>query len=74
MAPQFRHYDAAAVEAALTYPRLIEALRAAFREGAVAPVRHHHEVEVPGGRPNTLLLMPAWQPGRPAPSRSRMAS
>jgi alanine dehydrogenase len=42
---------------------LVERLREAFREGALAPLRHHHTVPAPGGE-GTLLLMPAWQPGR----------
>lgn len=49
-----------AVDQALTYPVLIETLRAAFKAGAVQPVRHHHHVERPDGAANTLLLMPAW--------------
>ena len=52
-----RTLDAAATEAALPFPALIEALRTAFREGAEAPLRHHHTL--PDGA--TLLLMPAWQ-------------
>jgi alanine dehydrogenase len=59
--PEF--LDAAAVEAALPYPDLIEALRRAFIDGIEAPVRHHHAIPVPDGSANTLLLMPAWQPG-----------
>jgi ornithine cyclodeaminase len=43
-----------------TFPDLIEALRAAFRRGAVIPVRHHHAVEIAGESAATLLLMPAW--------------
>ena len=43
-----------------TYPELIEALRAAFRRGAVLPVRHHHPMARPGEPAATLLLMPAW--------------
>jgi ornithine cyclodeaminase len=42
---------------------LLECLRDAFREGGEAPLRHHHAVPAPGGA-GTLLLMPAWQPGR----------
>jgi ornithine cyclodeaminase len=34
-----------------------------FAGPCVAPVRHHHDVEVPGERHATLLLMPAWVPG-----------
>jgi alanine dehydrogenase len=42
---------------------LVERLREAFRDGATAPLRHHHALPVPGGE-GTLLLMPAWQDGR----------
>jgi ornithine cyclodeaminase/alanine dehydrogenase-like protein (mu-crystallin family) len=52
--------DAAGVDAALTFPGLVETLREAFRAGAVQPVRHHHTVERPTGAASTLLLMPAW--------------
>ena len=54
-----RIISAAEVEAALDWEALNEALRQIFRRGAVAPVRHHHEV----GEGGTLLLMPAWQVG-----------
>ena len=47
------------IAAALAYPALVEALRAAFASGIAAPVRHHHTVPQPG-RDATLLLMPAW--------------
>jgi ornithine cyclodeaminase/alanine dehydrogenase-like protein (mu-crystallin family) len=49
--------DARQTEAALPFPALIEALRAAFATGAEVPMRHHHAL--PDGA--TLLLMPAWQ-------------
>ena len=52
--------SAAEVDAALTFPGLVETLREAFRDGAVQPVRHHHTVERPDGAASTLLLMPAW--------------
>jgi ornithine cyclodeaminase/alanine dehydrogenase-like protein (mu-crystallin family) len=42
---------------------LIDRLREAFREGAESPLRHHHAVGAPAAA-GTLLLMPAWQPGR----------
>lgn len=57
------YLDAVAVRAATPWPALIDALRTAFREGCVVPPRHHHTIEVPGGRDATLLLMPAWRPG-----------
>ncbi|MEQ8355675.1 MAG: ornithine cyclodeaminase family protein [Kiloniellaceae bacterium] len=59
-----RIISAAEVEAALDYPSLIESLRQAFRREIEVPVRHHHDIEMPGGSPATLLLMPAWQSGR----------
>ncbi len=52
--------DAARLSRLLPYPALIDALRATFREPATAPKRHAHEL--PGNA--SLLLMPAWQPGR----------
>lgn len=48
------------VDRALTFPSLVETLRAAFKAGAIQPVRHHHAVERPDGAASTLLLMPAW--------------
>jgi ornithine cyclodeaminase len=48
------------VDRCLDFPFMVETLRQAFREGAIQPVRHHHQVEYPGGNPTTLLLMPAW--------------
>jgi ornithine cyclodeaminase len=50
------------IAAALTYPALVEALRAAFTGGITAPVRHHHTIPQPG-RDATLLIMPAWSTG-----------
>ena len=48
------------VDRALDFPSLVETLRAAFKAGAIQPVRHHHTVERPAGAASTLLLMPAW--------------
>ncbi len=58
-----KQLDAAAVEAALDYPSLIDRLAEAFRTGAAVPQRQHHAVPVPGGRDGTLLVMPAWREG-----------
>lgn len=57
------HYDERAVELATPWPRLIEALRAAFGSPHHAPDRHIHEIEVPGALTATALLMPAWIEG-----------
>jgi alanine dehydrogenase len=52
------------VVAALDFPALVEALRQSFRSrDIVAPQRHQHTIEVPGGATGTLLIMPAWQAG-----------
>jgi ornithine cyclodeaminase len=48
------------IDRCLNFPDLVEALRQAFRAGAVQPTRHHHPVERPDGAATTLLLMPAW--------------
>lgn len=49
-----------AVDRALAFPVLIEAIADAFRGGLVSPERHHHTVGRAPGRDATLLLMPAW--------------
>jgi ornithine cyclodeaminase/alanine dehydrogenase-like protein (mu-crystallin family) len=55
-----RFIDAAAVDAALSYPKLVDVLATAFCDGAIAPPRHHHHVPLGDGRPEaTWLLMPA---------------
>jgi ornithine cyclodeaminase/alanine dehydrogenase-like protein (mu-crystallin family) len=55
--PAVRVLDAAETAAALPFPALVAALRAAFAAGAAAvPDRHAHAL--PGGA--TLLLKPAW--------------
>lgn len=56
--------DAVQVERALTWDKLIEALKDIFERNDVAsPIRHHHTLNVPGEPPATLLLMPAWIEG-----------
>jgi ornithine cyclodeaminase len=59
-----RFYDRQAVADALPYAALIEALDTAFRGDTIAPDRTHHRIGVPGASDATLLLMPAWKPGR----------
>jgi Predicted ornithine cyclodeaminase, mu-crystallin homolog len=48
---------------ALPWLPLIGAVEAMFKADCVTPVRHHHEVDVPGEAAATMLLMPAWVPG-----------
>jgi ornithine cyclodeaminase len=55
-----RHFSAQAIDAALDFPTLIDALADAFRGGFRAPERHHHEIERVGEPTATALLMPAW--------------
>jgi ornithine cyclodeaminase len=50
-----RQMNRAEVAAALSWPALVEALRAVFTQGCEAPLRHRHPL--PDG--GTLLLMPA---------------
>jgi ornithine cyclodeaminase len=58
--------DAETVEARLSYPALVDVLDRAFRDGAIAPPRHHHDVPLANGRPEaTWLLMPAIQASAP---------
>lgn len=49
--------------AALPWGALIDAVESMFAGRCVMPVRHHHDIEVPGEASATLLLMPAWVPG-----------
>ena len=54
------YFDAAAVEEATPYPKLIAAIGDAFRAGGVAPARHTYEIPAGDGGVSTLLLMPSW--------------
>lgn len=54
------HLDAAALRQRLPLGPLVQALRAMFIAGCEVPLRHTHPIAQAG----TLLLMPAWQPGR----------
>ncbi|USD39059.1 MULTISPECIES: ornithine cyclodeaminase family protein [Ferrimonas] len=55
--------SATTVNRALPYSSLIPALQQAFCQAITAPMRHHHDMDNPGHRETTLLLMPAWQAG-----------
>ncbi|MFT7319331.1 MAG: ornithine cyclodeaminase/alanine dehydrogenase-like protein (mu-crystallin family) [Congregibacter sp.] len=49
---------------ALEWGRLITALREGFQAGCEMPLRHHHDFDIPDEASGTLLLMPAWIPGK----------
>ncbi|MET1256564.1 ornithine cyclodeaminase family protein [Aliikangiella maris] len=50
------HYD---------FAKLIDRLQAAFAESEIqVPMRHHHDFINPGHDDSTLLLMPAFEPGK----------
>ena len=57
-------FDAAATRAALPFDALIAALRELFVQGCEVPLRHTHTLASPDGGSGTLLIMPAWLPGR----------
>jgi ornithine cyclodeaminase/alanine dehydrogenase-like protein (mu-crystallin family) len=59
-----KFYDAATTRKALSFDALIDAIQAMFIEGCNAPLRHVHQVMVPDEVPGTVLIMPAWQPGK----------
>lgn len=54
-----RFFDAAAIDNALTFPALLNAMDAALRAQIVVPLRHHHPILRPDGDA-MHLLMPAW--------------
>jgi ornithine cyclodeaminase/alanine dehydrogenase-like protein (mu-crystallin family) len=59
-----RFFDAATIRARLPWPRMLAALEAMLEADVAAPLRAHHAIDVPGGIPASLLLMPAWRTGR----------
>ena len=54
-----RLIGASDIDAALSYPALVDILAAAFRDGAIAPPRHHHTIALDARPDATWLLMPA---------------
>ncbi|CAN5181803.1 ornithine cyclodeaminase family protein [soil metagenome] len=54
-----RLFATADIDAALSFPGLIDTLADAFRGKAVVPPRTHHPIERPGEEA-LLLIMPAW--------------
>lgn len=59
-----RYFDADAIRAHLTWPRMLAALDAMLRDEVAAPLRAHHAIDVPGEPTASLLLMPAWRTAR----------
>ena len=55
--------DEERTRALLPWRPLVEAIRAAFREGCEMPAKHEHFVAVQGAPDGKLLLMPAWTAG-----------
>ncbi len=54
------YLDEEQVAANTPWPDLVDAIRDAFRDGGVSPVRHHHFIPGNDREDITLLLMPAW--------------
>ena len=59
-----RFIDRRDVAQLLPWADLVTAMEDVFRAGCEAPVRHHHALVRPDRDAGSLLLMPAWQPGR----------
>jgi len=59
-----RVIEAEELRARLPWTALVEALRAMFRAGCEAPLRHRHPLPQAPAPEGSLLLMPAWQAGR----------
>ena len=60
-----QHFDAQATLDALPFAPLVQALRNMFASGCEVPLRHSHVVaDTAGHTAGTVLLMPAWVPGR----------
>jgi ornithine cyclodeaminase len=57
-------FDAEAIRARLSWPRMLDALDQALRAEVEAPLRAHHSIAVPGEPSAMLLAMPAWRIGR----------
>ncbi|MFJ5368018.1 ornithine cyclodeaminase family protein [Bosea sp. CER48] len=55
-----RLFDVAEIDAALSYPSLIDILDDAFRSEVLAPKRGQYAIERPGEESAILLTMPAW--------------
>ena len=60
-----KHFDATTTAAALPYALLVDALREMFKSGCDVPSRQVHTIADANGQlAGTVLVMPAWRPGR----------
>jgi ornithine cyclodeaminase len=59
-----RHFTNEQVRANLPWPALVEAIRQIFLDGCELPDRLHYDVGGSEASTNTLLVMPAWVPGK----------
>ena len=64
MTDQIPYLSAETIDRQLDYKSLVASLRDAFAGSWTVPVRHHHGIPMPGEADQTLLLMPAWDPGK----------
>ena len=59
------YIDKITIEKHLNYIELVDALRIGFREPPFVPSRLHYAIKNPANHTeNTLLIMPAWNPGK----------
>lgn len=59
------YIDKIAIEKHLNYLELVDALRDGFSAPPIVPSRLHYSIENPtDNTENTLLIMPAWNPGK----------
>ncbi len=59
-----KYLTAEKIKQHLGWQDTIDALRQMFADGCEAPVRHHHAMKLPDQQEATMLLMPAWLPGK----------
>ena len=67
-----RFIDASQIDAALSFPSLVDVLARGFIDGAIAPPRHHHTIPLANRPDATWLLMPAITATK-APDGTRVA-
>ncbi len=65
---EFKYIDSSFIEDSTFFPHLTEVLKEAFASREmIVPLRHHHDFPNPNQDiDSTMLLMPAWNPGKNA--------